>query len=239
MSKASDATIELLKRQGYLPADYGLKPDYGGPTTALETVDEFVQDALGNITLGLIPKANPYGRMSADQRRQYDASRAADLATALKDQQEALLAKQKAELEEQNRKAREQNREESAFESQNVLDFLNEVEQSRAESALQQIRTAGEVSTEQSIKQMQALYPYLDRAGQKAIERNLDASMRFKAFKEQLPSSIQAIMESKQRQQDLASSAFAREAGAIATQQQAATGFGQSGIGRYSGRRIA
>ena len=120
-----------------------------------------------------------------------------------------------------------------------MIDLLENIERTRATSALEQIRTAGEVSTAQSIKQMQALYPYLDRAGQKAIERNLDASMRFKAFKEQLPSSIQAIMESKQRQQQLASDAFAREAGAIATQQQAATGFGQSGIGRYSGRRIA
>lgn len=235
MSKASDATIELLKRQGYLPADYGLKPDYGGPTTALETVDEFLQDALGNITGGLIPKANPYGRMSADQRRQYDASRAADLATALKDQQEALLAKQKADIEEQNRKTREQNREDSAFESQNVIDFLREVEQSRADSALQQIRTAGEVSTEQSIKQMQELLPYVDASTARAIERNLDASKRFKAFKEQLPSSIQAIMESKQRQQQLASDAFAREAGAIASQQQAATGFAGVGTGRRFG----
>ena len=228
MSKASDATIELLKRQGYLPADYGLKPDYGGPTTALETVDEFVQDALGNITGGLIPKANPYGRMSADQRRQYDASRAADLATALKDQQDDLFEKQAD-------KTRQRLEETTAADDQRVIDLLENIERTRATSALEQIRTAGEVSTDQSIKQMQALYPYLDRAGQKAVERNLDASMRFKAFKEQLPSSIQAIMESKQRQQQLASDAFAREAGAIATQQQAATGFGGLGTGRRFG----
>ena len=232
MSKASDATIELLKRQGYLPADYGLKPDYGGPTTALETVDEFVQDALGNITLGLIPKANPYGRMSADQRRQYDASRAADLATALKDQQEDLLEKQADETQQRLQKTQ-------ALDDQRVIDFLETLERNRATSALEQIRTAGEVSTDQSIKQVQALLPYVDAASARAIERNLDASKRFKAFKEQLPSSIQAIMESKQRQQQLASDAFAREAGAIATQQQAATGFAQSGLGRYAGRRIA
>ena len=232
MSKASDATIELLKRQGYLPADYGLKPDYGGPTTALETVDEFVQDALGNITLGLIPKANPYGRMSADQRRQYDAGRAADLATALKEQQEDLLEKQADETQQRLQKTQ-------ALDDQRVIDFLETLERNRATSALEQIRTAGEVSTDQSIKQVQALLPYVDAASARAIERNLDASKRFKAFKEQLPSSIQAIMESKQRQQQLASDAFAREAGAIATQQQAATGFAQSGLGRYAGRRIA
>ena len=232
MSKASDATIELLKRQGYLPADYGLKPDYGGPTTALETVDEFVQDALGNITLGLIPKANPYGRMSADQRRQYDAGRAADLATALKEQQKDLLDKQADETQQRLQKTQ-------ALDDQRVIDFLETLERNRATSALEQIRTAGEVSTDQSIKQVQALLPYVDAASARAIERNLDASKRFKAFKEQLPSSIQAIMESKQRQQQLASDAFAREAGAIATQQQAATGFAQSGLGRYAGRRIA
>lgn len=232
MSKASDATIELLKRQGYLPADYGLKPDYGGPTTPLETVDEFVKDALGNITGGLIPKANPYGRMSADQRRQYDASRAADLTTALQDQKDDLLEKQEKET-------RQRLEENKALDDQRTIDLVENIERTRAASALEQIRTAGQVSTDQSIKQMQALYPYLDAAGQKAVERNLNASMRFKAFKEQLPSSIQAIMESKQRQQDLASSAFAREAGAIANQQQAATAFAQSGLGRYAGRRIA
>ena len=51
-------------------------------------------------------------------------------------------------------------------------------------------------------------------------------------FQASKPSSIQAIMESKQRQQQLASDAFAREAGAIATQQDAAT-VSQSGLGRY------
>ena len=54
--------------------------------------------------------------------------------------------------------------------------------------------------------------PVSRSAGQKAAERNLDASMRFKAFKEQLLH-IQAIMESKQRQQQLASDAFAGKQG--------------------------
>ena len=116
-----------------------------------------------------------------------------------------------------------------------MIDFLETLERNRATSALEQIRTAGEVSTDQSIKQVQALLPYVDAASARAIERNLDASKRFKAFKEQLPSSIQAIMESKQRQQQLASDAFAREAGAIASQQQAATGFAGLGTGRRFG----
>ena len=88
-------------------------------------------------------------------------------------------------------------------------------------------------------RQLQTALPYIDQAQARSIQRNLAASERFKAFKEQLPSSIQAIMESKQRQQQLASDAFAKEAGAIATQQQQATAFGQSGLGRYAGRRIA
>ena len=232
MSTQLDAEIIKLKRKGGLPSDFSLEPDYGGPKTTLQAVDEFFQDLPANLTFGLIPKADPYQRLTPLQRRELDASRQVTLSDALQKQQEDIINKA-------NEETRKLNEETQALDDQRVIDLLENIERTRATSALEQIRTAGEVSTDQSIKQMQALYPYLDRAGQKAVERNLDASMRFKAFKEQLPSSIQAIMESKQRQQQLASDAFAREAGAIATQQQAATGFGQSGIGRYSGRRIA
>ena len=232
MSTQLDAEIIKLKRKGELPSDFSLEPDYGGPKTTSEAVDEFFQDLPANLTFGLIPKANPYERLTPLQRRELDASRQATLSDALLKQQTDIINKA-------NEENRQLNEETKALDDQRLVDLLENIERTRAASALEQIRTAGEVSTDQSIKQMQALYPYLDRAGQKAIERNLDASMRFKAFKEQLPSSIQAIMESKQRQQQLASDAFAREAGAIATQQQQATAFGQSGIGRYSGRRIA
>ena len=232
MSTQLDAEIIKLKRKGELPSDFSLEPDYGGPKTTLQAVDEFFQDLPANLTFGLIPKANPYERLTPLQRRELDASRQATLSDALLKQQTDIINKA-------NEENRQLNEETKALDDQRLVDLLENIERTRAASALEQIRTAGEVSTDQSIKQMQALYPYLDRAGQKAIERNLDASMRFKAFKEQLPSSIQAIMESKQRQQQLASDAFAREAGAIATQQQQATAFGQSGIGRYSGRRIA
>jgi len=228
MSTQLDAEIIKLKRKGGLPSDFSLEPDYGGPKTTLEAVDEFFQDLPANLTFGLIPKANPYQRLTPLQRRELDASRQATLSDALLKQQTDIIDKA-------NEETRQLNEETRALDDQRVLDLLENIERTRAASALEQIRTAGEVSTDQSIKQMQALYPYLDRAGQKAIERNLDASMRFKAFKEQLPSSIQAIMESKQRQQQLASDAFAREAGAIATQQQAATGFAGLGTGRRFG----
>ena len=232
MSTQLDAEIIKLKRQGGLPSDFSLVPDYGGPKTTLQAVDEFFQDLPANLTFGLIPKANPYQRLTPLQRRELDASRQATLSDALLKQQTDIINKA-------NEENRQLNEETKALDDQRLVDLLENIERTRAASALEQIRTAGEVSTAQSIKQMQALYPYLDRAGQKAVERNLDASMRFKAFKEQLPSSIQAIMESKQRQQQLASDAFAKEAGAIATQQQAATGFAGLGTGRYSGRRIA
>ena len=150
-------------------------------------------------------------------------------------QLDALANAQSEEAKENARDTRAVTRAEDALDLKSVLQNEIELQSQLGDIASRLQREAGDISTDQSIKQMQALYPYLDAAGQKAIERNLDASMRFKAFKEQLPSSIQAIMESKQRQQDLASSAFAREAGAIATQQQAATGFAGVGTGRRFG----
>jgi hypothetical protein len=100
-------------------------------------------------------------------------------------------------------------------------------------------RQAADIALQQSRAQVASLFPYLDAAGQRATERNLRASERFRAFKEQLPSSIQDIMSKKQAQIASAANAFATEAQAIAMQQQAATGFAQSGTNRYAGRRIA
>ena len=153
--------------------------------------------------------------------------------------QEAMTLATKAKIDAETDLQTQENRQQDALDLDTTIDRQIDMLNRTGDIYSRLQREAGDISTEQSIKQMQALYPYLDAAGQKAVERNLDASMRFKAFKEQLPSSIQAIMESKQRQQDLASSAFAREAGAIATQQQAATGFAGLGTSKYSGRRIA
>lgn len=132
-----------------------------------------------------------------------------------------------------------ENKAESALDQDTVINRELDLANRLGEISSRLQREAGDISTEQSIKQMREFFPYLDEAGRRATERALSASQRYRAFKEQLPSSIQAIMESKQRQQQLASDAFAREAQAIATQQSAATGFGTQGIGRYSGRRIA
>ena len=100
-------------------------------------------------------------------------------------------------------------------------------------------RQAGLDAIRQSQMQANALLPIVDQYAQRATQRALGASERFAAFKEQLPSAIQAIMASKQQQLASASGAFAQEAQAIAAQQQAATEFARSGTGKYAGRRIA
>ena len=235
----TDLQIEVLKRGKYLPSDYSLSPDYGGPKTAQEALDEFFRDLPSNLTFGLIPKANPYGRLTPDQRRSYDAGRAADVTQAIEKQREAQLKSLQEGIDKKTEQQRQQNEEDEATDTARYIDLLEQIERMRGKSALEQIERAGDVGTRQSIAQMQALYPYLRQAGIEGREGALSVSQRYKAFKEMLPSSIQAIMESKQRQQQLASDAFAREAQAIATQQSAATGFGTQGIGRYSGRRIA
>ena len=149
--------------------------------------------------------------------------------------QRAMLAAQKDKVTAEGDATREKVRTESATDLQQQLEAIRDIYADDRAGRLDELRLAGQLSTDQSIAQAQALLPYVDAATAKAVERNLDASMRDKAFKEQLPSSIQAIMESKQRQQQLASDAFAREAGAIATQQQAATGFAGVGTGRRFG----
>ena len=235
----TDLQIEVLKRGGYLPSDFSLSPDYGGPKTAQEGLDEFFKDLPSNLTFGLIPKANPYGRLNPDQKRSYEAGRAADVAEAIKNQQEDQLETLQQGLDKKTENQRRQNEQDEATDTARYIDLLERIEKMRGKSALEQIERAGDVGTRQSIAQMQALYPYLRQAGIEGREGALDVSQRYRAFKEMLPSSIQAIMESKQRQLTDASRGFALEAQAIANQQQAATGFGTQGIGRYSGRRIA
>lgn len=130
-------------------------------------------------------------------------------------------------------------REEDSYSTQKTIDTLKELQIELGQQNLDAIREQGRVTTQQNINQARALFPLLDEAGRRGTERALDASQRYRAFKEQLPSSIQAIMASKQAQLASASNAFAAEAQAIAQQQQAATGFAQSGLGKYAGRRIA
>lgn len=137
--------------------------------------------------------------------------------------------------EKETEETEDRNREKDAYDIQQLRDSQRELYDFLGDRADQRQERAAQLALQTSVAQTRALLPYIDEAARRTTERNLDASKRYKAFKEQLPSSIQAIMESKQRQQDLASSAFAKEAGAIATQQQAATGFAGLGTGRRFG----
>tara|TARA_R100000027_G_scaffold346_1_gene406 strand:- start:10 stop:696 length:687 start_codon:yes stop_codon:yes gene_type:complete len=228
MSPATDAQIELLRRQGLLPSDYSLEPDYGGPKTTLESVDEFLKDLPSNLTLGLIPKANPYGRLTEQERREVDAGRAASVQEAIEKSVEA-----------QAKETKQQKREDNAYETDQLFKLIKDLNKETGQQNLDLIREQGRVTTQENLRQAAAMFPLLDLAGQRGTERALSASQRYRAFKEQLPSSVQAIMASKQAQLASASNAFAAEAQAIANQQQAATGFAQSGLGKYAGRRIA
>ena len=128
-------------------------------------------------------------------------------------------------------------REQEAVDSDTSTQRDKEILESQYENLAKLQKQASDLAVQQSVQQTQALFPYLDEAGRRGTERALDASQRFRAFKEQLPSSIQNIMASKQQQMASASDAFAKEALAIANQQQAATGFGGLGTSRYAGRR--
>ena len=220
----NDLQVEVLKRGGYLSPDFKLKADYGGPKTTLEGVQEFFQDLPSNLTFGLIPKANPFGRMTADEIRQVDASRGADLQQALEKQTEAQTEERKEK--------------ESKTDAENFDTSLNRsIQQALAEGAIAKdiLKTAGQISTDQSVAQAQALLPIIDQASARGLSRNLAASKDFLAFKQQQPLAQQAIMASKQQQMTGAADAFLKEAMAIATQQQAANQFGSLGTGRRFG----
>ena len=161
--------------------------------------------------------------------------RASQYTRALKDLEKATKAQTKAEA----KTERADLKAEEAADTTGAINRELEITERLGDITSRLQKEASQLALDQSIQQTQALFPYLDEAGRRGTERALDASQRFRAFKEQLPSSIQAIMASKQQQMASASDAFAKEALAIANQQQAATGFGQLGTGRYAGRRIA
>jgi hypothetical protein len=81
---------------------------------------------------------------------------------------------------------------------------------------------------------MSDLYPFLSAAGAESTARSLAASKSFLATKEQMPSSVQAIMASKQGQMLQAASGEAERQLATAAQQQAAKDF----AGRFAGQYI-
>ena len=77
--------------------------------------------------------------------------------------------------------------------------------------------------------------PIYTRLLEDAAKRRLELDKAMLGAREMMPSNIQNIMLSKQAQQQMASSAFAEEAKALAAQQEAATNFAGLGMQRKFG----
>ena len=80
-----------------------------------------------------------------------------------------------------------------------------------------------------------ATMPIYTRLLEDAAKRRLELDKAMLGAREMMPSNIQNIMLSKQAQQQMASSAFAEEAKALAAQQDAATNFAGLGMQRRFG----
>ena len=224
MSQASQRTQELLDafQKQNLPMELRLRgagalPE-GYQSTYLEPTGPqgFLEGALN--TFGL------YKDKRAEELLPKAQTNTAILSQAVTD-----LTKQQAE------ETREKTREDDAYETESYLNTIKELQQALGQQNLEAIREQGRVTTQENLRQAAAMFPILDLAGQRGTERALSASQRYRAFKEQLPSSVQAILASKQGQQESASNAFFKEAMAAAQQQQAATGFASLGTGRRFG----
>ena len=224
MSQASQRTQELLDafQKQNLPMELRLRgagalPE-GYQSTYLEPTGPqgFLEGALN--TFGL------YKDKRAEELLPKAQTNTAILSQAVTD-----LTKQQAE------ETREKTREDDAYETESYLNTIKELQQTLGQQNLEALREQGRVTTQENLRQAAAMFPILDLAGQRGTERALSASQRYRAFKEQLPSSVQAILASKQGQQESASNAFFKEAMAAAQQQQAATGFASLGTGRRFG----
>lgn len=113
----------------------------------------------------------------------------------------------------------------------NIQDSLEALRQYRLNTQDLDRQEADEAvnrSVRQSQMQMAAAMPFLDMAGQRATERNLNASQRFLAFKEGQPTAIQNRML-------MSSSAYAQNLNAVANAATAAANMARSGTGRRFG----
>jgi hypothetical protein len=114
-------------------------------------------------------------------------------------------------------------------EVQKYLDFYKAISPTR----MAEMEQAAQLSSRLTREQLASLYPYLSAAGAESTARNLAASKSFLATKEQMPSSVQAIMASKQGQMLQAASGEAERQRATAAQQEAAKRFAGSFAGQY------
>lgn len=117
--------------------------------------------------------------------------------------------------------------------SESLLETLTKFRQSTLPIDLYQQEQQARIASQLTREQLASLYPYLSAAGAESTARNLAASQQFRAFKEQMPSSVQDIMASKQSQMASAASAEAQRQIATATQQDAAKRFAGSFAGKY------
>jgi len=114
-------------------------------------------------------------------------------------------------------------------EVQKYLDFYKAISPMR----MAEMEQAAKLSSRLTREQLASLYPYLSAAGAESTARNLAASKSFLATKEQMPSSVQAIMASKQNQMLQAATGEAERQRATAAQQEAAKRFAGSFAGQY------
>lgn len=117
----------------------------------------------------------------------------------------------------------------------NTAQAIQAFEEARYPFELQKYRQMSDIAAQQQLKQAYDLYPLLSQAGRETTERNLAASRAFLTTKEQMPSSVQNIMASKQAQATSAAASEAERARAVAAQQDAANRYGGQVI-RFAGQ---
>lgn len=100
---------------------------------------------------------------------------------------------------------------------------------------LAEMQAAAGLQSALTRQQIRDVYPYLSAAASEATARNLAASQAYRAFAEQLPSSVQNIMASKQQQRQSAQAGEAALQEATAKQMQAA----KESQGRFAGQYIS
>ena len=110
-------------------------------------------------------------------------SRQARYNQAIKNLEKATRAEVKAEA----ATTKAETKAEEALETQEVMDRDLELLNRQGEIVSRLQREAGDISLEQSIKQTQALLPYIDQAQARAIERNLSASQRLRHLRNSSP----------------------------------------------------
>jgi hypothetical protein len=104
-----------------------------------------------------------------------------------------------------------------------TMEQIRAIEEAKLPFDFYRQQVIGDISAEQSLRQAKQFYPLLSAAGRESTERALSAGQRSRAFAEGLPSNVQAIVDSIQKQRLAAQSGEAGLMRAVADQQQAAT----------------